>query len=243
VDHDVGQLEVDHAIDVVALQEELRLAGVAGEPVDDEAVVPVVHRQPVAHHRLDQLVIDELAGGHDPADVSAELGVPLHVPAEEVPDAQVDEVEVVGQQPRLRALAAALDAHDDELAHGASLADLGEAAVRAPGAPRQRVLRTRGRAGSARQSVSGPGWSTREVAESLVKRKVPSLVRRGSRGRRVEGGDPVPRKLVRAQREVVPGEPLQRIPPRTAGPRRSARDHPCKSSPSTEADGDRAASA
>ena len=38
----VGHLEVDHAVDVVALQEELGLADVAREPVDDEAVVPVV---------------------------------------------------------------------------------------------------------------------------------------------------------------------------------------------------------
>ena len=43
----------------------------------------------------------------------------LDVPAEDVTDAQVDEVEVAGEQRRLRALAAALHAHDHELAHGA----------------------------------------------------------------------------------------------------------------------------
>ena len=89
-----GRSQVDHAVDVVALEEELGLAGVAREPVEHEPVVPVVHGEAVAHHRLDELVVDELPGRHDPADLGAELGVVLDVPAEHVTDAQVDEVEV-----------------------------------------------------------------------------------------------------------------------------------------------------
>ena len=114
----VGEVQVDDPVDVVALEEELGLAGVAGEPVDDEAEVPVVGGQAVAHHRLDQVVADQVAAGHDALDLGAELRVVLDVPAEDVADADVLEVEVLGQQLGLGALAAALDAHDDELAHG-----------------------------------------------------------------------------------------------------------------------------
>ncbi len=59
----VGQVEVDDRVDVVALEEELRLAGVAGKPVDDEPVVPVVLGQPLRGHLLGQIVADELTGG------------------------------------------------------------------------------------------------------------------------------------------------------------------------------------
>jgi hypothetical protein len=52
----VGQVEVDHPVQVVALQEELCLALVAGEAVDDEAVVPVVLPEPYRHDALDEVV-------------------------------------------------------------------------------------------------------------------------------------------------------------------------------------------
>ena len=52
----VGHVEVDHPVDVVALQEELGLALVAGEAVDDEAVVPVVLAEAVADDAFDQVI-------------------------------------------------------------------------------------------------------------------------------------------------------------------------------------------
>ena len=50
--------------------------------------------EPVADDRLDEVVADQLAGRHDPPHLGAELGVVLHVPAEDVADADVHEVEV-----------------------------------------------------------------------------------------------------------------------------------------------------
>ncbi len=49
----VGQVEHDDRVDVVALQEELGLGPVPGEPVDDEPEVPVVLGQPAPDHRLE----------------------------------------------------------------------------------------------------------------------------------------------------------------------------------------------
>ena len=118
----VRQVERDDGVDVVALQEELGLAPVPREPVDDESEVPVVPGQPALHHRLDQVVPDQLPGRHDPADLGADLGVILYVPAEDVPHADVHDVQVSGQQLALRALAAALHAHDHVLAHVNSVA-------------------------------------------------------------------------------------------------------------------------
>ena len=114
----VGELEVDHAVDVEALEEELGLAGVAREAVDDEPVVPVVHREPVAHDGLHEVVSHELTGSHDPPHLRPELRVVLHVPPEDVTDADVHEVERLGEQLRLCPLAASLHPHDHVLAHG-----------------------------------------------------------------------------------------------------------------------------
>src|SRR6266568_9511995 len=116
----VGQVEVDDPVDVVALQEELCLPGAAREPVDDEAVVPVMVVQSLPDDCLDDVVADQPPSGNGAAYLGAELGVMLHVPPEDVADADVLEVEVVGEQLGLRSLAAALDAHDHELAHGVS---------------------------------------------------------------------------------------------------------------------------
>ena len=90
----VGQLEVDDAIDVVALQEELGLPLVAREAVDDEAVVPVVLGEPVLHHALGEVVTDQLTGRHGAPHLRTELGVVLHVPPEDVPDGDVHKIEV-----------------------------------------------------------------------------------------------------------------------------------------------------
>ena len=69
------------------------------------------------HDRSDQLVGHQLPRGHHTPDLRAELGVVLDVPAEDVADADVLQVERLGQQLGLRPLSAALCAHDDELAH------------------------------------------------------------------------------------------------------------------------------
>src|SRR5205814_4565590 len=132
----VRQVEVDHRVDVVALQEELGLPSGTREPVDDEAVVPVVHGQPVADGRLDEVVADQLAGRHDPADLGTQLGVPLHVPAEDVTDADVHQVQVLGEEGGLGTLAAALDPHDHVLTHGGTMTSTPRAV--AAGAPRSR---------------------------------------------------------------------------------------------------------
>src|SRR5215831_9367415 len=115
----VGQVQVDHAVDVVALEEELRLPAVAGEAVDHEPVVPVVLAEPLGGHRLGHVVADQFPGRHDAPDLGAELGVLLHMPAEDVADADVHQVQVGGEHARLGAFAAALDAHDDVFAHAA----------------------------------------------------------------------------------------------------------------------------
>ena len=80
----VGQVEVDDRVDVVALEEELRLAPVPREAVDDKAVVPVVLLDPCLHDRLDQVVPDQLTCGHHATDLRAELRVVLDVPAEDL---------------------------------------------------------------------------------------------------------------------------------------------------------------
>jgi len=67
------------------------------------------------------LVRDQLAGIDVAPDVGAELRMALDVPAEDVADADVDEVVGLGEQLRLRALATALNAHDHELAHRVSV--------------------------------------------------------------------------------------------------------------------------
>src|SRR5690606_32948414 len=117
----IGQVKVDHAVDVVALQEELRLPAATRKAVDDESVVPVVHGQPVPDHRLHQVVIDQLTGVHDPPDLGAELGVVLDMPAQDVTDADLHQVQVAGEHGALGALAAPLDPHDDVLPHPLTL--------------------------------------------------------------------------------------------------------------------------
>src|SRR5215207_2456048 len=113
----VGKVDMDDAVDVVALQEELGLRPVTREAVDDEPVVPVVLSQPLADDVLDEVVADQLPGRHRPADLGPELRVVLDVPAEDVAHTEVDEIKVPGQQPALGALPAALRTHDHVLAH------------------------------------------------------------------------------------------------------------------------------
>jgi hypothetical protein len=77
--------------------------------------------QPPPDHLLDQVVTHQLPAGHAPPYLSAKFGVVLDVPAEDVADADVLQVEGVGQQFGLGTLAAALHAHDDVLTHGSIL--------------------------------------------------------------------------------------------------------------------------
>jgi hypothetical protein len=49
-------------------------------------------------HGLDQVVGDQLAGGHAAPDLGAQLGVVLDAPAEDVADADVFQIEAFGQQ-------------------------------------------------------------------------------------------------------------------------------------------------
>src|SRR5678815_4147489 len=62
-------------------------------------------------------VRDQLAVGHAAADLGAQLGVVLDVPAEDVADADVFQVVGFGEELGLGAFPAALDAHDDVLVH------------------------------------------------------------------------------------------------------------------------------
>jgi hypothetical protein len=68
-------------------------------------------------HGRNQVVGDQLAGGHAAPDLGAQLGVVLDVPAEDVADADVFELKGFGQELGVGAFPAALDAHDDVLAH------------------------------------------------------------------------------------------------------------------------------
>src|SRR5215467_2099790 len=118
----VGQVQVDDPVDVVALQEELRLPGVAGEAVDDEPVVPVVLGEPCRGHLLGQVVPDQLPGRHDPPHLGAHLGVVLYLPAEDVADADVYQVQVRRQDRGLGALPAAGNTDDHVFPHAVTFA-------------------------------------------------------------------------------------------------------------------------
>src|SRR2546421_122772 len=83
------------------------LPAAAREPVDDEAVVPVVQGEAVTYGRLDQVVADELPFRHQPAYLRTQFRVVLYVPPEDVADPDVYEVQVVREQPGLGTLAAA----------------------------------------------------------------------------------------------------------------------------------------
>ena len=156
----VRQVELDDAVDVVALQEELGLPPVPREPVDDEAVVPVVLGQPLPHDVLDHLVGDELAGRHRAPHLGAELGVIPDVPPEDVAHADVHQVEVGGEHLALGALPAALHAHDHVFAHAAH-----------PGMPRPAGGARGGYAARRRtsQTVAAPSSSasSRPIAPSM----------------------------------------------------------------------------
>jgi hypothetical protein len=113
----VGHHKVYDGVDVVPLQEERRLPLGAGEPVDDEAVVPVVHLEPLLHDLFDDVVADEGAGIDVTVDPGAKLGVVLQVPPEDVADFDVFQLVPGREATGLGPLPAPLDAHDDVLPH------------------------------------------------------------------------------------------------------------------------------
>ena len=116
-DHGVIHVELDHRVDVVALQEEFGLPAVARKTVEDEAKVPIVLVEPTADDLFDDVVRHQFAGSREPSNAGAQLGVALEVPTEDVADTDVNQVEILGQQFCLGSFAAALDTHDDELIH------------------------------------------------------------------------------------------------------------------------------
>jgi hypothetical protein len=116
-DQAVGRVHMDDAVDVVALEEELRLGEIAREPVQHEAVVPIVPGEAFRYDLGHQVVAHHLALGNDAVDLGRQLGVVGDVPAEDVADGDVDEIVLVADQLGLGAFAASLDAHDDVLVH------------------------------------------------------------------------------------------------------------------------------
>src|SRR6516165_10018797 len=113
---------MDHPVEVVALQEELGLALVTREAVDDEAVIPVVLPEPYPDDALDEVVADQQSRRHRALDLRAEFRVMLNVPPEDVPHGDVLEVEVLGEHFGVSSLAAALYAHDDVFPHAVTFA-------------------------------------------------------------------------------------------------------------------------
>ena len=91
----VGKIQIDDAVNVVTLEEELSLSGTAWETIDDEAVVPVMLGEPPPNYRLRHLVAHQPPTGHNPPHLRTQLGVVLHIPAQDVADADVLQLEVL----------------------------------------------------------------------------------------------------------------------------------------------------
>ena len=114
----VRHLDLNHRVDVITLQKEVCLVRVAREAVENEAVIPVVRIQATLDHFLDDVVGHHFAARNQSADAGRQFGMALDVPAKNVADADVHQIEVLGQHLRLRPFAAALNAHDDVFPHG-----------------------------------------------------------------------------------------------------------------------------
>src|SRR5690606_17227828 len=63
------------------------------------------------------VVVHQFASVHDPPDLGAELGVVLDVPAQDVTDTDLHQVEIAGEHGALGALATPLDPHDHVFPH------------------------------------------------------------------------------------------------------------------------------
>src|SRR5256714_12926951 len=157
---------------------------------------------------LPMVVHRHIAGRHDPADLGAQLGVPLHVPAEDVDDADVHQVKVLGREGGLGTLAAALDSHDHVLSHVRTMTST-PCAV-AGGAPR-----SRGR--SAWRPRGWRSWAAASVPDNWPSGPAtcwPPRSRRTGRARAAAGwsaGWPRP--------PARPATPRSAAPPPPGGPR------------------------
>lgn len=116
----VGDDQVEHGADVKVLEEKLGLWHVPRESVEDKAEVPVVFVEPAANDLIDHFVADQPARSDQLLDVRTKLGVVLDVPAEDITDADMDQIEIFAQHSGLGSFAAALNAHDDVFVHAES---------------------------------------------------------------------------------------------------------------------------
>ena len=94
-------LDVDDGVDVVAFQKKLRLRSVARKTVQHEIVF--------GQAADDDLVWHELTRVDDAPHARQQLGVRLDIPAKDVADTDVDDVEVFREQLGLRSLTTALE--------------------------------------------------------------------------------------------------------------------------------------
>ena len=86
----------------------------AGEAVEQPAVGGVGPVETIGDDPLGELVGDVVAGGHDGADLLAQLGALLDVRAEDVAGGDGGDAVVRGDADGLRALARARSAHDEQ---------------------------------------------------------------------------------------------------------------------------------
>src|SRR5947207_13889561 len=84
-------------------------------------MVPVVLLKPLLDHFFHNVIGHQLSVGHDAFDAGTELGVALDVPAKNVTDTDMHQIEGLLEQFGLSAFAAALHSHDDVLVHRGSL--------------------------------------------------------------------------------------------------------------------------
>ena len=95
------------------------LGGVAGEAVEDEALLGIIVLEALLDEIDDELVRDELAGVHEGLRLLAELRLSLHSRAEEVAGGDVREAILLDELLRLSALACAGSAEQNDV-HGAT---------------------------------------------------------------------------------------------------------------------------
>ena len=97
--HDsVGDLDQQHGVDIVTLQKKRRLPSIAWEAVQDEPIVPVVLFQALLDHVFNHVIGHQFPLGDDAFDAGTELGVALDVPAKNVADTDVHQIERLLEQ-------------------------------------------------------------------------------------------------------------------------------------------------
>lgn len=116
--HLVGYVDQNDRVDIVTLEKELGLRSVPREPIEHKAIVPIVLVEAATNYLFHDFIGHELPRVDDPLDSRGKLRVRLDIPAEDVADTDVNQIETVGEQLRLSAFAAALSTHDDIFVHG-----------------------------------------------------------------------------------------------------------------------------